>query len=329
VCRWWWGAGRARTGAGAGPSVRSDGLRGAVEGVSWACYRFTSRAGSPTPPLNPARWALTPPAGTLFGPQGRDFGSGRPGLVGGGRHTDVAGVDERAVGRGGRPARSGSRALRTKVGGKRCVPVVLPGGGSGRGGRDRARRQTPWRHHAASVPWQLTGARCAGHDRTGMVRAEGPHNEYDQGAWLTPEGSTGSYGASSSAFKSHVGPVTCAGRGSRGSGATGDAKGRPIRSGPSFSRPEPGFPVAEVRRSRTGRAAAGLRPSRRCWPEGQARARPGSIADPAAAPPLWPCCGSARHDRRKSAGRLHAGEPARRQSGSSSDPMGVALGRVM
>ena len=162
---------------------------------------------------------------------------------------DVTGVDDARIG----GAQSGQVSVESftddPVGGKR-VPVVLTGGRMPAAADEIVLAPTTAgdMHAGIGSAVKLTGStvpRAMTVTGIGFV-PEGPHNEYDQGAWLTPAGFDRLFQGAHYAFKFHVGTVALR------PGADIDAvahrltaKAAAIKGGQAFSF-QPGLPLTQV-----------------------------------------------------------------------------------
>jgi hypothetical protein len=185
-------------------------LLGAVAGVLGVLAAFTFAAGVNDAAANPARFGQTFQLVAFLGFNGQDFGPARQVLRTVAADPDVIGVDDARIG----GAQSGQVSVESytsdPVGGKR-VPVVLTTGRMPAAADEITLAPTTAAdmHAAIGSVVRLTGGavpRAMTVTGIGFV-PEGPHNEYDQGAWLTPAGFDRLFAGARSAFKFHLGTV--------------------------------------------------------------------------------------------------------------------------
>jgi hypothetical protein len=187
-------------------------LLGAVAGVLGVLAAFTFAAGVSDAAANPARFGQTWQLDTFLGLSGHDFtpAAGQV-LRAAAADPDVTGVDDALVG----GAQSGQVSVEsftsTAVGGKR-VPVVLTGGRMPAAADEIVLAPTTASelHAATGSVVRLAGA--AG-PRTLTVTGigfvpQGPHNNYDEGAWLTLAGYDRLFRGAHYAFKFHLAVVS-------------------------------------------------------------------------------------------------------------------------
>jgi FtsX-like permease family protein len=224
-------------------------LLGAVAGVLGVLAAFTFSAGVSDAAANPARFGQTWQLGTFLGLNGQDFGPASQVLRAVAADPDVTGVDDARVG----GAQSGQVSVESytddPVGGKR-IPVVLTGGRMPAAADEIVLAPTTASdmHAGIGSVIELTGStvpRAMTVTGIGFV-PEGPHNEYDQGAWLTPAGYDRIFRGAHYAFKFHLGTVALR------PGADIDAvsrrltaKAASIEGGGVFSF-QPGIPLSAV-----------------------------------------------------------------------------------
>ena len=238
---------------------------------------------------------------------------------------DVTGVDDARIG----GAQSGQVSVESftydPVGGKR-VPVVLTGGRMPAAPDEIVLAPTTASdmHAATGSVVQLTGStvpRAMTVTGIGFV-PDGPHNDYDEGAWLTPAGFDRLFRGAHYAFKFHLATVALRpGADVEAVAHRLTAKAAAIKGGQAFPF-QSRAPLSEVQAVKDVAAlplalsaflavlavgavghALSIAVRRRTPRTGRAaRARP----DPAAVP----------------AGRRHAGEPARRHRDGLRDPAG-------
>jgi hypothetical protein len=186
-------------------------LLGAVAGVLGVLAAFTFAAGVSDAAANPARFGQTWQLGTFLGLSGQDFGPARQVLRAVAGDPDVTGVDDARVG----SAQSGQVSVESftydAVAGKR-VPVVLTGGRMPAGAGEIVLAPTTAREMGAATGSVVRLAGAAGPrpltvTGIGFVPA-GPHNSYDQGAWLTPAGYNRLFRGAHYAFKFHLAAVS-------------------------------------------------------------------------------------------------------------------------
>jgi hypothetical protein len=185
-------------------------LFGAIAGVLGVLAAFTFSAGVSDAAANPARFGQTWQLGTFLGINGQDFGPASQVLRTAAADPDVTGVDDARVG----GAQSGRVSVESftydPVAGKR-VPVVLDSG---------RMPATPDEivlapvtagelHAAIGSTVRLTGGtvpRAVTVTGIGFVPT-GPHNQYSDGAWLTPAGFDRIFRGAHFAFKFHLATV--------------------------------------------------------------------------------------------------------------------------
>jgi hypothetical protein len=189
--------------------VRSA-LLGAVAGVLGVLAAFTFAAGVNDAAANPARFGQTYQLDTFLGLSGQDFGPAGKVLRAVARDPDVTGVDDARIG----GAQSGQVSVESyteePVGGKR-VPAVLTGGRMAAAADEIVLAPTTARdlHAGIGSVVRLTGGtvpRAMKVTGIGFVPS-GPHNDYNEGAWLTPAGYDRLFRGAHFAFKFHVGLV--------------------------------------------------------------------------------------------------------------------------
>jgi hypothetical protein len=187
-------------------------LLGAVAGVLGVLAAFTFAAGVSDAAANPARFGQTWQLDTFLGLSGHDFtpAAGRV-LRAAAADPDVTGVDDALVG----GAQSGQVSVEsftyTAVGGKR-VPVVLTGGRMPAAADEIVLAPTTASemHAATGSVVRLAGAagpRALTVTGIGFV-PQGPHNNYDEGAWLAPAGYDRLFRGAHYAFKYHLAVVS-------------------------------------------------------------------------------------------------------------------------
>jgi FtsX-like permease family protein len=182
-------------------------LLGAVAGVLGVLAAFTFSAGVSDAAANPARFGQTWQLGAFLGEAGQDFGPAGQVLRTVARDPDVTGVDDARVG----GAQSGQVSVESytydPVGGKQ-VPVVLTGGRMPAAADEIVLAPTTASdmHAATGSVVRLSGAAGARPltvTGIGFV-PQGPHNDYDSGAWLTPAGYDRLFLGAHYAFKFHL-----------------------------------------------------------------------------------------------------------------------------
>ena len=187
-------------------------LLGAVAGVLGVLAAFTFAAGVSDAAANPARFGQTWQLDTFLGLSGQDFtpAAGQV-LRAVAADPDVTGVDDARVG----GAQSGQVSVESftyaPVGGKQ-VPVVLTGGRMPTAPDEIVLAPTTASdmHAATGSVVRLSGAagpRALTVTGIGFVPS-GPHNNYDEGAWLTPAGYDRLFRGAHFAFKFHLAVVS-------------------------------------------------------------------------------------------------------------------------
>jgi hypothetical protein len=192
-------AGRGRAAVPVRPAIA-----GAIVGVLGVLAALTFSAGISDAVANPARFGQTWQLATLFGENGQDLAPA--GVVSrvAAADRDVTGYLDLRVG----GAQSGQVSVESytyaPVDGKQ-VPVVLTAGRMPAGSAEIALAPTTARslHAGVGSAIRLTGGATA---RTLTVSGiafvpSGPHNGYDQGAWLTPGGYDRLFAGAHYAFK--------------------------------------------------------------------------------------------------------------------------------
>jgi hypothetical protein len=182
-------------------------LMGAVAGVLGLLAAFTFSAGVSDAAANPARFGQTWQLGTFFGLNGHDFGPAGRVLPAVAADRDVTGVvDARFAG-----AQSGQVSVESftyaPVAGKR-VPIVLTSGHMPATRNDIVLAPTTASelHAVTGSTVRLSGGTVPQTERVtgiGFVPS-GPHNGYDEGAWLTPAGYGRLFRGARYAFKFHT-----------------------------------------------------------------------------------------------------------------------------
>ena len=224
-------------------------LLGAVAGILGVLAAFTFSAGVSDAAANPARFGQTFQLEAFLGLNGQDFGPVDQVLRAVAADPDVIGVDDARIG----GAQSGQVSVESftddPVGGKR-VPVVLTGGRMPAAADEIVLAPTTASdmHAGIGSVVKLTGStvpRAMTVTGIGFV-PEGPHNEYDQGAWLTPAGFDRLFRGAHYAFKFHVGTVALRpGADIEAAAHRLTAKAAAIKGGQAFPF-QPGLPLSEV-----------------------------------------------------------------------------------
>ena len=224
-------------------------LLGAVAGILGVLAAFTFSAGVSDAAANPARFGQTFQLNTFLGLNGQDFGPVDRVLRVVAADPDVTGVDDARIG----GAQSGQVSVESftddPVGGKR-VPVVLTGGRMPAAADEIVLAPTTASdmHAGIGSAVKLTGStvpRAMTVTGIGFV-PEGPHNEYDQGAWLTPAGFDRLFRGAHYAFKFHGATVALRpGADVEAVAHRLTAKAAAIKGGQAFSF-EPALPLAQV-----------------------------------------------------------------------------------
>ena len=199
--------GRGRTAVPVRPA-----LVGAITGVLGVLAAFTFAAGVSDAAAHPARFGQTFQLGAFFGFNGQDFGPGTGrALRAVAADRDVTGVDDGRVA----GAQSGQFSVESftyaPVGGK-AIPTVMLDGRMPRAPGEIVLAPISAQDlhaHTGSVI-RLAGGGAPIQERVtgiGFVPA-GPHNDYSDGAWLTPAGFDRLFAGSHFRFKYHLAPVT-------------------------------------------------------------------------------------------------------------------------
>jgi hypothetical protein len=187
-------------------------LLGAIVGVLGVLAAFTFSAGVSDASANPARFGQTWQLDTYLGEGGQDFSpAGSQVLRAVAADPEVTGVDDALVD----GAQSGQVSVEsftyTPVGGKR-VPAVLTGGRMPASASEIVLGPTTAKamHATIGSTIRLTGGpvpRTFTVTGTGFV-PQGPHNSYDDGAWLTQAGYDRLFHGAEMAFKFHLAVVS-------------------------------------------------------------------------------------------------------------------------
>ena len=185
-------------------------LLGAVAGILGVLAAFTFSAGVSDATANPARFGQTWQLSSFLGQSGQDFGPVSRVLRAVAADRDVTGVGDARVG----GAQSGHVSVESftyaPVAGTR-VRAVLTGGRMPSAPDEIVLAPTTARdmHATTGSVVRLAGAaepRTLTVTGIGFVPS-GPHNYYDDGAWLTPAGFDRLFGGAHHAFKFHVATV--------------------------------------------------------------------------------------------------------------------------
>ena len=186
-------------------------LLGAVAGVLGVLAAFTFSAGVSDAAANPARFGQTWQLDTFLGLGGQDFGPAGQVLRAVAADPDVTGVDDARVA----GAQSGQVSVESytyaPVAGKQ-VQVVLTGGRMPAAPDEIVLAPTVASdmHASTGSVVRLAGAsgpRPLTVTGIGFV-PQGPHNNYDDGAWLTPAGYDRLFRGAHFAFKFHLAVVS-------------------------------------------------------------------------------------------------------------------------
>ena len=186
-------------------------IMGAVAGVLGVLAAFTFSAGVSDAITHPQRFGITWQLDTFYGLNGQDFGPADQVTRAVAARPDVAGfVDSRVGG-----AQSGDVSVESfsyaPVAGKR-VPVVLTAGSLPSGPAQITLAPTTARKLNAGVGSVIRLSGGPGSRKmtvTGLAFVPaGPHNSYDEGAWLTPAGFDQLFRGAHYAFKFHLALVT-------------------------------------------------------------------------------------------------------------------------
>jgi FtsX-like permease family len=237
--------GRGRTAV----PVRSA-LAGAVVGVLGVLAAFTFSAGVSDAASHPARFGQTWQLTAFFGYNGQDFGPASRVLRAVAADRDVTGVDDARIG----GAQSGQVSIESftyaPVGGKR-PRVVLTAGRMPAGPDEIVLAPTTAQEmhaHTGSVVRLTGGTRVSKAVRVtgiGFV-PPGPHNDYADGAWLTPAGYDRIFAGAHYGFKFHAATVSLrAGTNVRAAARRLDALAAAIPGGRAFTFTPPD-PIPEV-----------------------------------------------------------------------------------
>ena len=187
-------------------------LLGAVAGVLGVLAAFTFSAGVADATANPVRYGQTWQLGTFFGLSGQDFGPADKVLQAVAADPDVTGIDDARIA-GAQSGRVSVESFTYDPVGDKRISVVLTGGRMPDAPDEIVLAPLTAKDlHAVTgstislaggtptqMPFRVTGI--------GFVPA-GPHNEYSDGAWLTPGGYDRLFRGAHYPFKFHLGVVT-------------------------------------------------------------------------------------------------------------------------
>src|SRR3984957_2878505 len=199
-------AGRGRTAVPVRPA-----LAGVIVGVLGVVAAFTFYAGVRDAAANPARFGETWQLDTQLGLSGQDFFPAGPILSAVAANPDVTGVLDTLVG----GAQSGQESVESfsysSVDGKQ-VPVVLTAGRMPATANEIVLAPTTAKdlHAGVGSVIRLTGGtEPQSLTVTGIAFVPaGPHNNYDEGSWLTPAGYARLFHGAHYAFKFHLAAVS-------------------------------------------------------------------------------------------------------------------------
>jgi ABC-type lipoprotein release transport system permease subunit len=187
-------------------------LLGAVVGVLGVLAAFTFSAGVSDASVNPARFGQTWQLETFVGEGGQDFSPATSAVLRAvAADPAVTGVDDALIG----GAQSGQVSVESftydGVSGKQ-VPAVLTGGRMPASASEIVLGPTTAKAMGVGIgsTIRLTGGpvlRTFTVTGTGFVPT-GPHNSYDDGAWLTPAGFARLFHGAQPAFKFHAATVS-------------------------------------------------------------------------------------------------------------------------
>jgi hypothetical protein len=227
-------------------------IAGAVAGVLGVLAVFTFSAGVSDAIANPARFGITWQLDAFYGADGQDFGPAAQVERATAASPLVAGYLDLRVGAAQAKGLSIESFTYAPIDGKR-VRVVLTAGGMPHSADQITLAPTTTRELDVGVgsALRLTGGpqtRIMTVSGIGFVPA-GPHNNYDQGAWLTPTGFDRLFHGAHYAFKFHFAvvalkPGVATGTAARRLTATAAA----INGGEAFPfTPTPGGPVQQLK----------------------------------------------------------------------------------
>jgi hypothetical protein len=187
-------------------------LIGAIVGVLGVLAAFTFSAGVSDAAANPARFGQTWQLGTFMGLSGNDFSPAASQVLQAvARDRDVTGVDDARIG----GAQAGQVSVESDtyapVGGKK-ISVVLPRGQMAAAADEIVLAPTTAKelHLSTGGTVQLAGGGAPEAMKVSGIGfvPSGPHNNYDEGAWLTPAGYERIFHGSHYAFKFHLAVVS-------------------------------------------------------------------------------------------------------------------------
>jgi hypothetical protein len=186
-------------------------IAGAVAGVLGVLAAFTFSAGVSDAIAHPERFGITWQLDTFYGLNGQDFGPAAQVTRAVAARPDVAGFLDSRVGGAQSSGVSVESFSYSPVDGKR-VPVVLTAGNLPSGPSQITLAPTTARKLHAGVGSVIhlsggPGSRAMTVTGIGFVPA-GPHNGYDEGAWLTPAGFGQLFRGAHYAFKFHLALVS-------------------------------------------------------------------------------------------------------------------------
>jgi hypothetical protein len=186
-------------------------VAGAVAGVLGVLAAFTFSAGISDATANPARFGTTWQLTSFYGHNGQDFGPAGQVSRAVAASRDVAGFLDVRIGGAQAGGVSVESFTYTPVAGKR-VPVVLTAGRlPGTAAEITLAPTTARKLHAVVGSVLRLGGGTAPRTMTvsgiGFVPA-GPHNTYDEGAWLTPAGFDRLFSGAHYSFKFHAALVS-------------------------------------------------------------------------------------------------------------------------
>ncbi len=183
---------------------------GAITGVLGVLAVFTFSAGIAGAAANPARFGQTWQLDAFLGQNGQDFGPSGQVLAAIAADRDVIGVDDARIA----GAQSGQVSIESftyhPIGGKRPAVVLTSGRMPAAANEIALAPVTARELHAV----QGSNIRLAGGGPLRTVRVTGigfvpaaPHNNYSDGAWLTPAGYDRLFAGAEFAFKFHAATV--------------------------------------------------------------------------------------------------------------------------
>jgi hypothetical protein len=172
---------------------------------------FTFTAGVSDAATHPARFGQTFQLGAFFGFNGQDFGPAEPALRAAAADRDVTGVDDARIA----GAQSGRFSIESytyaPVGGKQLPVVLLAGRMPAAPGEIALAPFSAQELHAR--PGSVIRLAGGGSPRAERVTGigfvpVGPHNDYADGAWLTPAGFDRLFTGAHFRFKYHAAAVS-------------------------------------------------------------------------------------------------------------------------